>query len=267
MALLFGAVALVIAGGGTSGYLLTSAGGSAGGASTGSAAPATGASHGAAVPPTPTITSEPPSQTLVTSASFSYSDSLPASSFECKLDSSSYVACGGGGKVPDTGSTRYAGPLLPGTHCFSVEAVLAVLTSSPATYCWQINGQPFAMSWSPASFYPGQSQSANLTIANPDPKAITIPKTGDSGGLTITVTSNNPSACPSQDFGVSQGLLVPVTIPANTTETLAAAGVPSADWPIIIMYDGSGGAGTHTDQDGCKGVSLTITLSAIASGI
>lgn len=271
--LLLGASALLLAGVGTSGYLLNSAGaspgGSAGSGGNGSIATA-GASGGpakASAPPQPTITSEPANLTQDTTATFTYSDSLPPSTFQCSLDGSGYSACGGGLKPHDTGSVTYTG-LLPGNHCFYVKAVLAVLSSTPASYCWQQNGKPFTISWTvPAAFYPGTSQAADVTIANPNPKAITIPKSADPGGLTISLATGDPTHCPASDFGVTQGLLVAVTIPANTTETIGAAGVPSADWPVVTMFDGTGGATSHNNQDGCQGVSVTLTFGATASGI
>jgi hypothetical protein len=220
-------------------------------------------------PPAPAITSGPgsgsPRQTLNTTATFTYSDSRPGVTFECSLNGSGYSACGGPGS-PSRGSVTYS-QLLPGSYAFSVEAAHGTQVSSPTNYAWQINGQPFTMSWTaPQLFYPGTSQAANVTISNPDPKAITIPKTGDPGGLAITVTSSNPANCPSGNFGVTRGLLVSVTIPANTSETFSQAGVPSADWPVIAMFDGSGGANSHSNQNGCQGVGITVSFSAMGSG-
>ena len=251
-------VALLLAGAGTSGYVLSSAGSSK--------APSAG---GASAPPTPTITAEPSDPTLSSTATFAYSDSLPAAAFKCSLDGSAYADCGGRiVKPPNTGSITYTN-LMPQRHCFQVEAVLAVLTSSPASYCWQQNGLPFTMSWTPPStFYPATSHAANLVVTNPNPKAITIPKTGDTGGLTVVVSSNDPTHCPSSNFGLTQGLTVPAKVPAHTTgASLTSLGVPAADLPVVTMFDGIGGAGSHTNQDACQGVGLTFTFSAVASGI
>lgn len=269
--LLFGAAALLVAVGGTaSGVVLSSSTGSSGSSSSTGSTASTASGHGPVTPgapPKPVITSKPANLTQDTTVTFAYSDSLPPSRFQCSLDNSGYNACGGGLEPVDTGSVTYTG-LFPGNHCFDVRAVLAVLASSPTEYCWQQNGKPFTMTWTaPSAFYPGTSQTANITIANPNPKAITIPKTGDPGGLTIGITTANRSTCPVADYGVTQGLLEAVTIPANTTETIGAAGVPAADWPVITMFDGTAGAGSHNDQDGCQGIGLTFTFGATASGI
>jgi hypothetical protein len=191
-----------------------------------------------------------------------YKDSVPAVTFECAMDGSGYSACGHSLNLPATGQVTYTN-LLPSQHCFSVEAVLAALVSNPARFCWQQNGVPFSITWiAPNHFYPGTTQSANLTIDNPNPKPITIA----AGGITIAISSDNVAACPSSNFGVTKGLTGTLTIPANTTETLSAAGVATADWPAVTMFDGVNGANSHTNQDGCEGVGITFTFTGTASG-
>jgi hypothetical protein len=215
------------------------------------------------IPPSPVITSEPTNPTTSRTAAFSYRDAVLLTSFRCSLDGSTYSPCGTVINLPSVGAITYNNLSLA-QHCFSVEGVTALLlVSVPTTYCWQINGVSFSISWTPPSaFYPGTSQSANLVIHNPNPQAITIA----SGGINIAVSSDNPTVCASSNFAVTQGLTGPVTIPANTTESLSAAGLASSAWPVVTMYDGSGGAGSHTNQDSCEGVGLTFTFSGTASG-
>lgn len=215
------------------------------------------------IPPAPVITAEPTNPTNSTSAHFAYSDAVLLTSFRCSLDGAGYSQCGAVINLPSVGAVAYTN-VLPGAHCFSVEGVTALLlVSVPTTYCWQQNGVGFTIGWTaPAKFYPGTSQSANLVIDNPNGKAITIA----AGGITVTVLSDDPTACPSSNFAVTQGLMSSVTIPANTTETIGAAGAASSSWPVITMYDGVNGPSSHTNQDACEGVGLTFTFSGSATG-
>lgn len=240
--------------------------GGSSGSSASSAAPqvAAGGSHNlVGIPPAPTITSEPSDPTTSTTATFKYSDAVILTSFRCSLDSSAYSQCGTVINLPSVGAITYNN-VLPGSHCFSVEGVTALLlVSTPTTYCWQQNGVGFSISWSaPAKYYPGLSQSANLVIGNPNGKAITIA----AKGITVTGISTTSSACSPSNFGMTRDLAASVTIPANTTESLSAAGLGSSDWPVITMFDGDQGAGSHTNQDGCVDVGLTFTFSGSASG-
>jgi hypothetical protein len=49
-------------------------------------------------------------------------------------------------------------------------------------------------------------------------------------------------------------------VPGNSTRSLSALGVASANWLRITMIE------THTNQDACKGAPLTITYTGSATG-
>jgi hypothetical protein len=245
----------------------SSAGGgsSSGGASNQS--PTVKGNSGSAVPAAPAITSAPPNPTWPTSptatATFSYTDSTPGVTFQCSLSSTpasapAYSACGGPSS-PSSGSRTYSG-LLPGSYTFSVEAAHGSQVGPATTYSWQINGESFTINWTaPTAFYPGTSQSADLTITNPNAKAITIA----AGGITLQSVTAGGGCSPSY-FLMTQGLTHQVTINAYTTTdllaALKAAGGTASNLPVIKMTD------ANTNQDNCEGVSLAFHFTATATG-
>lgn len=89
----------------------------------------------AAPPPPPSIDARPPSLSNSKSASFSYSDAEGGVTFQCKLDSGSFVSCPGSG-------TSYSG-LSEGAHSFAVKAIdPAGNSSSTASYGWTVDTVP-----------------------------------------------------------------------------------------------------------------------------
>jgi hypothetical protein len=89
-------------------------------------------------PSTPTITSEPSNPTTSTSATFKFTDSVAAVTFECSLDGSAYSTC--------ASPKSYTG-LSYGSHTFKVEAVNSGGTSSPASYIWTITAPKCVVPW------------------------------------------------------------------------------------------------------------------------
>lgn len=83
--------------------------------------------------PSTTIDSKPANPTKATSASFAFHSVPPAASFECKLDTGSFVAC-------SSGMIEYPGPLVEGTHAFQVRAKDAGdHFGVAATYGWRVD--------------------------------------------------------------------------------------------------------------------------------
>jgi hypothetical protein len=103
--------------------------------------------------------------------------------------------------------------------------------------------------------FPGRSQPVNLSIANPNPTAITIA----ANAITVTVVTAQ-AGCANSSFAVTHGPAVSVTVPGNSTRSLSALGIATANWPVITMID------THINQNACQGAPLTITYTGSATG-
>lgn len=151
-------------------------------------------------------------------------------------------------------STTFTANATPGA--FAINASVSG-TSSPAAFSLT-NVANFTMSGNISGpFYPGTSQSVNLSITNPNPAQITIP----AGSITITVTTSNQAQCPgATNFTMSQSLTQAVPVAGNSTDSLSQLDVPTADWPIVKMID------TNTNQDACENLTLTLHYSGSAQG-
>jgi Bacterial Ig-like domain/PKD domain len=131
---------------------------------------------GAPAPPSDTtapqtsITSGPSDTTAATSASFAFTSTEPASTFECKLDAAAYAAC--------TSPKDYSA-LSAGSHTFSVRAADAAgnTDATPAARTWTIEAAPppdedhapvAAFTYSPAAPAVGQAVSFDASSATCD---------------------------------------------------------------------------------------------------
>jgi len=110
-------------------------------------------------------------------------------------------------------------------------------------------------------FYPGLSQTLNLSVTNPNPAVMTIPI----GGISLTMDTGNASCtafggtAPNFTF-TSVG--VAVNVPANTTTpiSLTSLGVPTNKLPVLKMNN------TAVNQDACKHITLTLHYTGTGSG-
>jgi hypothetical protein len=106
---------------------------------------------------------------------------------------------------------------------------------------------------------PGAGVPIDLQISNPNNSPLVL--TGLTAGVRTLIapaaTASLP--CTLADFSVQQysGSLA-LTVPASSTRSLAQLGVPSAKWPQISIID------RPTNQDGCKGASLTLAYGGAA---
>lgn len=171
--------------------------------------------------PTPTITSGPANPTNVTSASFTFTDSAPAATFECAIDGGAFTAC--------ASTKAYAGPFANGAHTFSVRAHKNNSTvSSTASFSWRVD-----------------------TVA---PSLTSITRTGanpaSSGPLLFTVTFNEPvSGLALANLGlVTSGLSG--SAPSLTTAAPVGS-APSATWTVTVATTGT------TAVNGTIGLNLT----------
>jgi hypothetical protein len=78
--------------------------------------------------------------------------------------------------------------------------------------------------------------------------------------LSVTVTAIDAPGCGPANFTTAPFSGGPVNIPANTTRTLSQLNVPRSQWPSVTMID------LPSNQDACKGTSLSLTYAATGQG-
>jgi hypothetical protein len=142
-----------------------------------------------------------------------------------------------------------------------VEAIDAAGNASSTTKsCWTVTttaGKPFTMTAVATQlFYPGTSQSLNISITNPNSGPITV----NSVSIAVNPTTSNPGCNGPTNLVVTHSLIGTVTVPANTTASLSTLGVPIADWPVLTMPN------LPTNQDACQNVKFSLTLTGSATG-
>jgi hypothetical protein len=126
------------------------------------------------------------------------------------------------------------------------------------------SARPFTISGNlSGALSPGVSLPLNLTLSNPNKKPLSVTN------LTVTVqnvtrtssavTRNLP--CGTADYAVTQySGPYPLTVPANGTVSLSSLGVPPLALPKVAMLD------TGSNQDGCKGATLTLAYAGSGTG-
>jgi hypothetical protein len=201
-------------------------------------------------PPAPTFTKTPSNPTNDKKASFLYNDAESGVSFKCKLDAAAYANCGN--------SANYNN-LSQGSHTFCVQAIdKAGNVSTAACFTWQIGAAaaPFTMSGNPLAgvlLYPGGPPvPINLVFTNPSGSPITIQST------TVSVTGTSPAGCGAGAFAVTQQLSATPTVPANSTRSLQALGVPQASWPQLQMTSSG-------NQNTCQNATVNLGYSGTAN--
>lgn len=117
-------------------------------------------------------------------------------------------------------------------------------------------GHPFTVTGTVGLLYPGLTRYIDLTFINPNNQTLTIPLSG----VSATIASNSPSTCASNNFAFMPAQQVSVTVAPNSTLTLSPnAAIPTSSWPAIKMLD-------NGNQNGCRGVGLTFSYTAGATG-
>jgi hypothetical protein len=149
-----------------------------------------------------------------------------------------------------TSTPARAGPATPTT------SAPASPTTTPTTVPPTTGLSPSVSGDLTSLLYPGVSQPLDLVFTNPNP----VPVTVAANGVEITISTNRAGCPAATNFSVVRGLGTGVTVPANSTMSLAQLGVPGTDWPAIGMVE------THTDQDACEGATLTLTYSVTVTG-
>jgi hypothetical protein len=126
------------------------------------------------------------------------------------------------------------------------------------------NGKAFTISGNLSGpLAPGVSRPLDLALSNPNNSPISVTN------LTVTVQSvartsyaiahNQP--CGPTDYRITQyGGQYPLTVPAGGNASLSGLGIGSSAWPAVAMLD------TASNQDGCKGATVTLAYSGAGQG-
>ncbi len=134
--------------------------------------------------PDTTITSQPPNPSTTTDASFSFTSTNPASTFQCTLDGAPAVAC--------TSPKTYSG-LSNAAHTFTVQATAGGLTdATPASVTWTVDttNNPLAVDEVHYTYLSGTSVSFDWR-GNPSDM-----RYGTTTSYGSTVTAHTPTPVP-----------------------------------------------------------------------
>ncbi|HVW31832.1 MAG TPA: hypothetical protein VHL53_04775, partial [Acidimicrobiia bacterium] len=108
----------------------------------------------------------------------------------------------------------------------------------------------FTVSGNPAgTVRPGASAPIDLTIANPNGSDLTVT------AVTIAVGPPSVPACGAGTLAVSRPFSGPVVVPAHTTRSLSALGIPQSQWPALTMPQ------SPVNQDACQQATFPITYT------
>jgi hypothetical protein len=233
-------------------------------------------------PPAPTITEKPAQVTSSRSANFQYTVAAAGATFRCALDNAHASPCSADG-------ISYA-HLHDGPHVFTVNAEVQQLLSAPTSWSWLVtssgsgshtpgttstpgsgtqlvggsseagDGQ-FTISGSAAGpLAPGVEQPIDLSFSNP----LSVPLTVGSVTIAVdaTTTKNgqtNVECAGAENLIVVHSLDAQPVLPANSTATLSALGVPREAWPLIAMPN------LPVNQDACKNTRFALSYRATAT--
>jgi hypothetical protein len=203
-------------------------------------------------PPVPVFTSTPSRNATGSSATFAFRE--PSASdfdhFECSFEGGAYYRCT---------SPQAFDRLTAGRHAFAVLAVdTAGNRSKDNQFQWTIAKPPapFTIAGDAVGLlYPGGSAlPVNLVFTNPNSAAIEITS------VKVTVGGTSAAACGAGNFEVVHNLLTSphtVVVPANSTRSLKALGIPRSQWPKLRML-------RHGNQSGCERATVHLSYSGSA---
>ncbi len=214
----------------------------------------------------PVLQGTPSGSTEATSATISFGTSdgrplPPGASYACSLDGGAWAVC--------TSPVRLVG-LTPGPHELCVRIAVGSLAGPASCASWAVSGStgppgppptpspgPITISGSLATaLAPGTAAPLPLTLTNPT--AVDVRVTALT--VAIAAATSVPSCSATTNFSVTQSSLASsptgVIVPAGSTVALPAV-APAA--PVVSMTQ------LATNQDACKGATLTLLYSAIGS--
>jgi len=139
---------------------------------------------------------------------------------------------------------------------YTVTATAGALTAADFSL---LNGMNFSITGNTSTaFTPGMTQSVDLSITNPNPSSDELTLNSSSLSLVVTPDAGH-SGCQASWFTLNQGSWS-VSAQGGTTEALSDLSVAPGNLPTVTMTD------TNTDQDACKGATLSLHWSANGNG-
>ncbi len=218
-----------------------------------------------------TLSASPTTQSLLQGDSTTYQTTVSPSNF------SGAVALAASG-LPSGATAAFSPSSLSVSGSTPASSTLAVTTSSSTptgTYALTITGTsgsqahaatiyltvgstvPFAINGSvPQPLSPGAQAPINLSLTNPYNFTLKV----FSLGVAVNAATTKAGCSGTQNFQVAQyGGSYPISLPANSTTTLGALGIPTTQWPQLEMLN------TSFNQDACKGATITLSYSGTAA--
>jgi hypothetical protein len=102
---------------------------------------------------------------------------------------------------------------------------------------------------------PGVTGYLNLALTNSNNQPLNVTN------LTVSLTGTNRPGCATSNFSVTQySGAYPLTVPANSTKTLAQLGVAQPSQPRVTMIN------LPVNQDSCKSTGLTLSYAGAGQG-
>ncbi len=208
--------------------------------------------------PNTAITSGPPATTTSTTVSIAFSATESGSTFDCKLDSSSWSDC--------TSATTYSG-LAVGSHSFSVKATDAAgnTDATPATDAWTV--QATTPPPPPADTTPPNttisSGPAGTTTATSASLAFTSSESGSTFQCSLDSGSWTSCTSPKSYSGLAVGshaFSVKATDDAGNTDASPA----TRSW--TVQSESTGGGGGNCTQTLASGANLSSAVSSAGGG-
>jgi hypothetical protein len=146
-----------------------------------------------------------------------------------------------------------------GSSAFTVAGTGGAITHTrSATLVVAANTQ-FGIAGGPSGpLYPGGQAPLDLALTNPYQFDLSVTR------IAVALTGTGAAGCfasgPQTSFAVVQlpAAAYPLRLPARTTTTLSALGVPAAQRPQLVMLN------TAFNQDACRGASLSLAYSGLA---
>jgi myo-inositol-hexaphosphate 3-phosphohydrolase len=183
------------------------------------------------------------------SATFSFSSSLPSSTFQCKLDASSFTPC--------TSPTSYSG-LVDGSHTFQVRATDTAGNTdpTPATRSWTVDTTAPDTTITSGPNDPTSATSASFTFSSTE--------AGSTFGCSLDGGAFAPCSSPASFSGLTSGthrFAVRAADAAGNQDASAA----TYTWTITAVTDTTAPAVSLTAPPDGATVHGTVTISAEAS--